>query len=204
MSQKDHHRGRNHVEDKFLGRSGLHPRAAGHEFRTDNDLDGDFGFCGHRRALVAGYAGSQETVFPGSPERSHDIGSRAGSSDADKGVIRRRAEGKNILPSLLGIILGPFHGISDGLVTACHESDELVPYAVGRRNLGGVHDAQPAACPGTQVEDPSSPLHPFDDCHDHSLDHRNLSRDGLGDLPVLGVDRPKEFPGGHPVQIRIQ
>ena len=142
-------------------------------------------------------------MFPRYLERTFYIGSGSRSGDTDNGIIFIRSERLHIVPPSLRVVFRSFDSIADSLVSAGDEADEHVMDTVGGRNLRSVHYSEPSACTGSNIENSSAPLGPFDYPVDKFFDLRNYGLDGDGDRFVLGIYGTQDFSGGHLLQMIV-
>ena len=123
-----------------------------------------------------------------------DVGSGAGSRDADDSVIRSDVMFLQFFPSAHGIVFGVFHGIAQGAVASGNQADDT---SGGHAECGWdfrcVEHTQPAAGTRTDVEEASAALHTLDDGRYQTLYLRDALPYGQSHLLVFLVDALQQF-----------
>ena len=123
-----------------------------------------------------------------------DVGSGAGSRDADDSVIRSDVMFLQFFPSAHGIVFGVLHGIAQRAVASGNQANNPSGgHAERGRNLRGIKYSQASTGTRTDVEEASAALHTLDDGRHQTLYLRYALPYGQSHLLVFLVDALQQF-----------
>ncbi len=147
--------------------------AAGDILRTHHHFDGDVGGGAYGSIGVGGDSCGEDSVATALFERSDNIRGSARRSDADNSIARVDIERLQVFPALVGVVLGIFNGVAQGVVAAGYEADHPRGiHAECGRNLRSVEHAEAPRCAGSHVEDAAAAFHTGHDFGDEFFNLR--------------------------------
>ena len=87
MTETNHRRCGEHVEDHLLGGAGFKARGAGEDFGADIGGDSDFGGAGERGIAIGGDTDGEGAFLFGVGDGRKNVRSGAAGGESDEGVI---------------------------------------------------------------------------------------------------------------------